>query len=119
MAYHGNAREDLKQQAVISCNANPMSVCKAFYTQTRWATAAEASQVAVPVLLLHGASDGVVPVSGAEALGKALPHAEELRVIVDCAHQLFEEKPKDIASEIEAFLKRCNVLPAEATHSAL
>merc|ERR1719420_1489922 len=58
----------MKQRAAVSCNANDMQLCKAFYTQTRWATEAEARQVDVPVLLLHGAFDGLVPMSGAEAL---------------------------------------------------
>ena len=51
------------------------------------------SELALPVLLLAGADDGVTPPAAAEAMAGALPDAV-LQVYADCGHQIMLEQPE-------------------------
>jgi len=57
----------------------------------------------MPVLLLNGAHDEVVPLSAAQRLRERLPHAR-LVVIERAAHGLLEERPEECARAIADFL---------------
>merc|ERR1712196_411096 len=105
-AYHPETDKLIKQRAEAFCNMNSMHVCKAFYRKSRWVTKAEASQIEAPVLLLHGAGDGLIPLEGAEALCASLRcvHRESVIVVESSAHQLFEEQPAKVACKIQEFL---------------
>lgn len=61
------------------------------------------ARVTMPVLLLNGAYDEVVPLSVAQRLRERLPHAR-LVVIERAAHGLLEERPEECARAIADFL---------------
>jgi pimeloyl-ACP methyl ester carboxylesterase len=62
------------------------------------------SRITMPVLLLYGAHDRVVPLSAAQRLRDRIPHAR-LVVIDRAAHLLLEERPDDCARAIRDFLR--------------
>jgi pimeloyl-ACP methyl ester carboxylesterase len=57
----------------------------------------------VPVLLIWGANDGLIPVENARRLAARIPGAR-LVVIPECGHVPQEEKPRETADAIAAFL---------------
>ena len=70
------------------------------------------SEIAVPVLLLWGRSDRVVPLGVGELLGHVLPRAR-LVVLDRCGHLPAEERPDDAWDVVSAFLDgRTQDLPA-------
>ena len=60
-------------------------------------------EIDLPVLLLWGRQDRVVPVELGHRLSAALPHAD-LRVIDACGHVPHEERPDTVLDAIERFL---------------
>jgi pimeloyl-ACP methyl ester carboxylesterase len=62
-------------------------------------------EVTAPTLVIHGAADPLVTVSGAEATAKAVPHAE-LRIFEDMGHDLPEPLWPDIVDAIVANANR-------------
>lgn len=61
-------------------------------------------QVRMPVLILSGGQDRVVPLSAARHLRERLPHAR-LVVLDGAGHMLLEERPEDCFRAIEDFLR--------------
>ncbi len=61
-------------------------------------------KISAPTLLLTGDCDPVAPVSMAQQLCDALPHAT-LRVLADCGHWATLEQPQACASALEAFIR--------------
>ncbi len=66
------------------------------------------TRVTMPVLLLNGAHDKVVPLNAAQRLRERLPQAR-LVVIEQAAHGLLEERPEECAREIDRFLRESGV----------
>ena len=66
------------------------------------------SRVTMPVLLLNGAHDAVVPLKVAQQLRERLPHAR-LVVIERAAHGLLEERPQECISAITEFLRESGI----------
>ena len=71
--------------------------------------------ITMPVLLLYGAEDRVVPVSVAERIRRRTPQAR-LVVIERAAHLLIDERPRECADAIASFLR--DAVPASAASSA-
>lgn len=63
----------------------------------------EAACVRVPTLLIHGAADPLMPLSGAQALADCIP-GSRLAVIEDCAHAPFVSRPDVFVSVVREFL---------------
>ena len=66
------------------------------------------TRVTMPVLLLNGAHDEVVPLSVAQRLRERLPQAR-LVVIERAAHGLLEERPEECARAIDDFLREAGL----------
>jgi 3-oxoadipate enol-lactonase len=66
--------------------------------------AVDASKITMPVLLLNGADDRVVPLSAAQRIRERIPQAR-LVVIDRAAHMLLEEQPEECARAIVDFLR--------------
>jgi pimeloyl-ACP methyl ester carboxylesterase len=64
----------------------------------------DVAAITMPVLLLCGAEDRIVPLSVAERIRQRTPQAR-LVVIERAAHMLLVERPRDCADAIEAFLR--------------
>jgi pimeloyl-ACP methyl ester carboxylesterase len=62
------------------------------------------TRVTMPVMLLCGAQDEVVPLRAAQRLRERIPHAR-LVVIERAAHGLLEERPQECARAIRDFLR--------------
>ncbi|MBS1003923.1 alpha/beta fold hydrolase [Acetobacter thailandicus] len=62
---------------------------------------------AVPVTLIAGAHDGIVPHSTVEKLADSLPGAE-VHTLDECAHQIMLEKPDEVNMLTDAMLARVN-----------
>jgi pimeloyl-ACP methyl ester carboxylesterase len=62
-------------------------------------------KISAPTLLLTGDCDPVAPVSMAQQLCDALPHAS-LSVLADCGHWATLEQPQACASALESFIRR-------------
>ena len=70
-------------------------------------------RITMPVLLLNGASDRVVPLARAQELRERIRHAR--LVVVDRAgHLLLEERPDDCNSAIAEFLRESLKVPTTA-----
>ena len=61
------------------------------------------SRITMPVLLLYGANDEIVPLSVGQRLHEALPHAR-MHVVDRAGHLLLEERPDECARVIRDFL---------------
>jgi pimeloyl-ACP methyl ester carboxylesterase len=66
------------------------------------------AKITMPVLLLNGAADQVIPLSAAQRIREHIPHAR-LVVIEGAAHGLLEERPEDCARAISDFLRDSGV----------
>lgn len=68
-------------------------------------------QIEVPVLLLMGGDDPLIPVVNGRIIRKRLPDAR--MVIMDCGHLFILSKPDETAQRIEAFIHDGDVWDAE------
>lgn len=73
---------------------------------------AEASQVAVPTLILFGDDDRMVPVASGRALRRAIPGAR-LEMLPDAGHMLMLEQPERVAAFLNEFVTGIRYLPGE------
>jgi pimeloyl-[acyl-carrier protein] methyl ester esterase len=64
---------------------------------------AEASRVAAPTLLVHGATDPLMPLAAGQALASLIPGAR-LSVLDACAHAPFLSRPADFVAAVAAFV---------------
>ena len=63
------------------------------------------SRIRIPVLILSGADDRVIPIEESYALKRDLPHAE-LQTIPMCGHSPQEECPEETAVRVSGFLEK-------------
>ena len=105
-AYHQETRAEVLEEAANSCDHNDMYMCKAFYRQFQWAPTDIITSVTTPALLIHGASDNIVPLegeTGARSLCSKLSNAE-LYIVDKGAHQVMQERPDECCDVIFKFL---------------
>lgn len=82
-----------------------------------------AERFSMPVLVLWGDADRLVPAESAAALSARLPHAS-LRLLSCCGHMPMIERPETVAREIAAFLGGPRIAsarpraPARPSHAA-
>jgi len=63
------------------------------------------NQIRLPVLIISGGADRLIPIEESYALERELPHVE-LKVIPKCGHSPQEECPQETAEIISAFLEK-------------
>lgn len=74
-------------------------------------TLAAASGVGVPLLLLHGGADPLVPASGSRRFGEAVARSE-LRIYPELRHEILNEPEwEDVLGDVIAWLGRCEESP--------
>lgn len=98
----------LRQACLAGSNANSCFMIRSFYRQTIWATMDDVVQVAtpsVPVLAIHGADDGILPLKYAQQLVNAVPNGE-LRVVDEASHLVMMERADDVATTVLDYLQR-------------
>lgn len=66
--------------------------------------ASTVASAGIPVLLLHGEADALVPLRNSQALAAVVPGAT-LTVLPRCGHVPQEEVPACVAAEVASFLK--------------
>jgi pimeloyl-ACP methyl ester carboxylesterase len=71
------------------------------------------ARLTMPVLLLNGAHDAIVPLRVAQQLRERIPHAK-LVVIDKAAHGLLEEQPAECTRAISDFLRESGVTTRDA-----
>jgi pimeloyl-ACP methyl ester carboxylesterase len=104
-AVHRTNREHLRTKAVDLSNRNDMRFCKAFYRQQVYAGSNEASQLGMKTLVIHGHDDQVLPLTAGEHLSESLQFAEMI-AIPESSHQVFQEKPMEVAEVILKFVSK-------------
>jgi pimeloyl-ACP methyl ester carboxylesterase len=72
---------------------NTLFMMKSLMTQSQVLAVDKLADLALPVLLIAGADDGVTPPAASEAMAGALPDAV-LQVYADCGHQIMLEQPE-------------------------
>lgn len=102
-AVHPKNRERLRESAINVSNTNDMLFCKAFYRQQVYASSEEASKVKTKALVLHGSEDLVLPSSAGDHLHKCLQNSI-LITFPESSHQVFQEKPNEVAKAILNFV---------------
>lgn len=60
-------------------------------------------ELTLPILIVTGDDDRVVPIWQSQRLAKAIPHAQ-LVVVENCGHMPHEEKPEEFLTAVDAFL---------------
>lgn len=71
--------------------------------------AATVAAAGIPVLLIHGADDALVPLRNSQALESLVPGAQ-LVVLPRCGHTPQEEMPQRVSDEVDAFLRARGVV---------
>ena len=115
LALHQKTRDGVTEarQSVLALakdvnSANPMHMCKAYYRQgSRGAPTSDEVRAAgqrVPIVVLSGSDDGLLPPGTAEAVLALLPAATTHHVVADTSHQLMQEEPEVVGKHIEAFV---------------
>jgi len=69
-----------------------------------WERASELAELTMPVLVLHGREDRMVPLSAGRALADAIPGAD-FRVVETSGHQVFTDGEVEVAQAIHGFLQ--------------
>lgn len=68
-----------------------------------WLGSEKLRNITIPVLVLWGRQDPVLPVAQAIRLAKEIPHAR-LGIVEDCGHNIQEEQPQEVARLVNGFL---------------
>ena len=88
--------------------SNEMHMCKAYYRQLSVPSADAVRRVAaarLPVSLLVGEADALIPRAATDALHALLPEAE-VRVIARASHQMMQENPTDVCAGVADLVAR-------------
>ena len=62
------------------------------------------SELMMPILLVWGANDGIVPVSQAYAAARLIPDCQ-LQVFEDCGHSVYKQRVKEFSHLLTKFLR--------------
>jgi len=109
----GDAAATAVGSAVDGCGGS-VACASADKTTSKWMSDAEAWAAVrasgVPVLIVHGANDRIVPLSNSRSLLRSMPGARLLE-FEDCGHCPQEETPERLADAIATFATSAGVLP--------
>lgn len=119
-AFSSSTSESIKDESRRYSNRNEMHVCKSFYNNFQWANSAhwDALNINTPVLIVQGDDDKITPMVGAKEL--FVQHfstsgdndcRNRFVAVPKAGHQLMQEQPEEIATELLQFLKDIGVLP--------
>ncbi len=86
-------------------SGNSMFVLRAMLTQSEALSMGRLAALDLPVLVLGGAADGIVPQAVTDAIAAGLPRAT-LRIMAGAAHQIMMEQPDDTARAMLEFIGR-------------
>jgi pimeloyl-ACP methyl ester carboxylesterase len=110
LAYHPNTSIRLIEEAQASNSQNNMYMAKAFHVHQQWATKEECAALhEIPVLVIHGKDDKVLPNEAGMCLADAV-RANEFVIVEETSHQVMQEKPNEVAKHILKFLTDINLL---------
>ena len=85
--------------------SNAMYMCKAYYRQFGVPSHEDVQRVRVPVMLMAGEDDKLIPLAATSKLNALLPHAE-LRTVARSSHQMMQENPTAVCDNITDFIGR-------------
>jgi pimeloyl-ACP methyl ester carboxylesterase len=85
-------------------NANDMWVAKCYHRHTCWAHVDLVQNLPIDHLVLHGAEDGLLPITAGQDLANRL--GTELIAIDQASHMLMLEQPTKMATAVAAFLSQ-------------
>jgi pimeloyl-ACP methyl ester carboxylesterase len=88
----------------VATKGNTLFMMKALLTRGAPLDATALPDLALPILILAGAQDGVTPAAGGKMLASALPDVR-FEVLEDCGHQIMLEQPARTNDLIESFLR--------------
>jgi pimeloyl-ACP methyl ester carboxylesterase len=89
----------LVDREVRVTNQNPMYVVRSMIRQLKWSTADIHNHITVPVLILQGDSDLLMPMESAQQLCAELPNAELIQV-QNAGHNVHLEQPHTLFDHI-------------------
>lgn len=95
------ARNNMREAESV----DPDAWARAALAITRHDTRPDLGRIDVPVLLVYGADDRLVPVDNAEPLRQGIPHAE-LHVLPDAGHTCNLEQPEAFDALLRDFWRR-------------
>lgn len=91
----------LRQACMADSNSNSCFMIRSFYRQTKWATVDDLLAVAgtptVPVLVVHGVDDGVIPLTYAQDLVNKVPKGT-LCAVDEASHLVMIEQADNVAT---------------------
>ncbi|MFK4088319.1 alpha/beta fold hydrolase [Kribbella sp. NPDC020789] len=96
------ARDEEAAGAILT---TPEGIRSQLLAATPWDRYADLHQLDVPVLILHGRDDLLVPLSAGEKLAAAIPHSE-LVVVETAGHRVFTDQTATAMEAITSFLDR-------------
>lgn len=79
-----------------------MHMVQAFFRQLRWVEKEIIHSLQTPSIIVHGVTDGIIPVHRARDLAQKLPNTT-LHVLEQTAHQVMQEKPQETLRLMEEF----------------
>jgi len=98
--------ETLALKIEKACAMNPLELSAGLEYLSVTDLRNEATKVNIPVLILHGKQDIIIPVEAGIALKNMLP-ISKIRVYDNYGHGLSCQNPRAIAEDIKEFLKEC------------
>lgn len=99
-AWHPDADAGLVRAEQRATRRNRLSIMQALLDGAPAIDAQRLGRLALPVWILAGADDGLVPRTAATQLAAALPHAT-LTVLPRCGHQVMLEQPAETNATME------------------
>jgi pimeloyl-ACP methyl ester carboxylesterase len=106
MAFDSSADPALIEAARVFSNNNDMAMCQSYHKHLQFATQKEAIAAAksLPVLILHGVSDGIIPKEGGQHLADCLGENALFMLVDRASHQVLEERPIQVAAALKTFI---------------
>ena len=103
---HGNAERLAEEFALRNADATPLATAPGqFAAIARHDTRSRLSELSVPVLVVHGEADQLVPPAAGRELARLVPGAE-LELLPGCGHVLTTDCEEEAAAAIVGFLDR-------------
>jgi len=100
-AWHSSADPALVAYEEKLTERNPLYMFKALMKNASWPDVEQIPDLALPISILAGNSDGLTPASAGQALAERLPNAR-FEVLARCGHQLMLEQPEAVLKAFSA-----------------